>query len=453
MTQMPNLYDPAQLAYLNWMARNQHSQQQAAMFAQSQQQNQQNALSQEYQRAMDLANEKNETRYLDILSGRYGTRDRLINQINEYGQSMIGDANERYKQQAGAATQDAYARGFGGSPSVLAAGRNQAERSRDMQLNRINDQILQQRVGVDANQSEAMHAFMERKNEVAPDLNQLIGLQRQLGQGGSPFGSYAGGYQQGNQSPLGAGPYQPSYGGYSPGTGGVSLPGGGRPGEGRPGYQQPSQSWPVALPPDGQLPYMPNYGGYSPGTGGASLAGTYPGGAQLKGMGSMVATPYMPLVMPEQPSNLNSALAARRAEQERATAARNAQYNMHSAYGSTGYSGLGRHDNIANAQGKLLYQGQGSFSPQQMAPTIPGMAGGPIGPYLGGYGSPLSSYGGGYVPPRNGNEYGYNQGGAYLRRPERQILPRTRYQPTRGYIQRGISAPMISAPTSDIQYV
>ena len=79
----------------------------------------------EYQQKLDQANQKNEDRYLDILYGRKGTKERVLADLERFGNSQIADANDRYKATQSQMLADVHARGFGGSSSMI----NSANRS------------------------------------------------------------------------------------------------------------------------------------------------------------------------------------------------------------------------------------------------------------------------------------------------------------------------------------
>lgn len=338
---------PEELAILNWQAQNAYIQQQNAMQQQTQQQRQQqnrtDALSWEYQNAMNRANQANESRYADILQLLGVNRNNILGDISQWGESQVQDANQRYKEQAAAGVVDAYNRGFGGSPSVMNAARNQANRSRDAELARIRDNQIQQRVGAAERTTNNIAGVMERRNDVPPDLNQLIGLQRNLGQAG----------------PLLGNPYPSSVAG-TPGGGWGSQPG--QVGLPRPAYggTQPTTQTPA--------PYYT-----------AALHGGNPflGGASTGKMGTQQAMrPFIPLTMPSAPAFVgHTGYGEYRPTQQ-------VPRNLSPGYNS-GTAAINNQYTMSNGQYMPL------VAPvQQQLPTVPGMVG------TGGGGGG----GGGYMP-------------------------------------------------------
>lgn len=244
---------PEEIAFLNWQGMQAHQQGQLALQQQRQQQRQNDLLSWEYANQQNQARQANESRYADILQLLGINRNDVLGDINSWGESQIQDANQRYKEQEARGVADAYSRGFGGSPSVMNAARNQANRSRDAEINRIRDNQIAQRASASERLTGNIAGVMERRNDVPPDLNQLIGLQQGLGQAGPLLGS----------------PYPRSVAG-TPGGGWGSQPGQ----VGLPGPRDPMQTRAPSQP----QPYYPVelYGG-------AGVQNPYFGGAGKMG--------------------------------------------------------------------------------------------------------------------------------------------------------------------------
>lgn len=403
MSQVPSMTMEQWLALQNWQAQNAHIAQQNALKQQTQQQRRNDALSWEYQNAMNQANQANETRYADILQLLGVNRQDILGDINQWGESQVQDANQRYKEQAAAGVTDAYNRGFGGSPSVLNAARNQANKSRDAELARIRDNQISQRVGAAERTTNNIAGVMERRNDVPPDLNQLIGLQRNLGQAGPLLGI-------GGRKP-------PSY------TNGVldapseldSILRGANTGPEsmyREPYRQnlPPSAYQVELYGGVQNPFL---GGGRPGWGGAQQA----------------QTPFVPLKLPNAPAPVGyTGLGEQNAPQQ-------VPYSKPMGYAWSA------------SDMQMTPNGKGGYMPlvapvQQQLPTVPGMVGG--------------TQSGGYMMPSYGNmNTGYNYSGGigdYLRLPGSYgTRPARTYKP-RGPVQRFISAPKY-AGQPDIQYV
>ncbi len=385
--------------YAQWQA--QQAQQKAAVEQTQASQDRADKLSAEYQKKIDEANQKNESRYLDILAGRTDTKNRVLGDLKDYGQSQINDATDRNNALKSQMNANIYSRGFGGSPSMLNSAGRSASTALTRDLRGIQDDIINRRVNTDSSQSNGIYDFMERRNDVPPDLNQLISLQQGLGRSGPYLNqpSYANGAQQGNLfgGGMGQSPYNP--GGFQ-----APMPGG------MPGMN-PFQLQPLG---GGNINrnYQPNRGGASPyslpGMGGVSpfISESLPGG----GTGSPLAqlnngpTPYNPIPTHQQ-----------QAANQQQLAMRNAQLGVKmSSYNTMGSPA--NFDNQQFAQNQAIAGGQANYAPGQPAPVIPGMAGGPIG--IGGqlpslnYYNPGNGYGGykampGQQPTGGGN-YGPN---------------------------------------------
>ncbi len=184
LAQNPQLLQMYLGMYQNGQSQVQNSRMQQQQYALAQQQQVQNtALSQEYQKQQDLAKQANESRYMDILSLLGGGRDRALGDLANYGQSQITDVNAAYDTQSKNANADLMGRGLYAStigPSVQAG----IERERQRSLGAANDQIINRRVNTDMGLTGNIAGVMERRNDVPPDLSQLIALQNGLGQGG-----------------------------------------------------------------------------------------------------------------------------------------------------------------------------------------------------------------------------------------------------------------------------
>lgn len=370
--------DMAMQQYANQLAQWQWAQQQGQYQQdrtdRQRQQDRADKLSQEYQTKLDQANQKNESRYLDILAGRTDTRNRVLGDLKTFGQSQISDANDRYKSLNSQMQADIYSRGFGGSPSMLNSANRSSENARDRELNRINDDIINRRVAADASQSEGIAGFMERRNDVPPDLNQLIQLQQGLGRSGSYLPQPSSG---------GFGSPPPQYGTqpYSPGYGSQPSPGGSR-------Y--------------GTLPYNPGYGSQPPGPPNQYYANS---GAfsqeSLPGAGSGMAMQQPSAAMANGPFSENARVAQARSQWEQQQ--RNSQVALKGAMDSRAATSTGTGSLENDIQRQAIGAGYANWSPGQQMPLIPGMAGGPMGA-----GQLLPSLPYGYG---DGGRRGYGSGG------------------------------------------
>lgn len=145
--------------------------------------------------------------------------------LENSGQQQAKDINQAYDKQLADTNQDLINRGLRASTITGNMGlQNQVERQNA--LGRMQDQLRQQRVATDSALSGDTLQLMASKNDIAPDMNQLIALAQMLGQGGGGGGAVmlppvmAGG----GGMPMGGGGY-----GYSPvgmGYGGMPMVGG-----------------------------------------------------------------------------------------------------------------------------------------------------------------------------------------------------------------------------------
>ena len=146
-------------------------------------------LAQSYLDAQTAANQANELRYNQGLGLAIGSRDRNMERIEQLGAQQASDIREDYDKAGKASYADLVGRGLGGTTVTSAvAGNNLKEQTKS--LNRLQDNITRQRIDTDANLTRNIQDFIERRNDTAPDLNQLIGLSEGLGRGnnGQGFG-------------------------------------------------------------------------------------------------------------------------------------------------------------------------------------------------------------------------------------------------------------------------
>jgi hypothetical protein len=249
--------------------------------------------------------------------------------------------------------------------------------SRDM--NRVNDDIINRRVGADASQSDSIYNFMERRNDVPPDLNQLISLQQGLGRSGPYLGAPGGN----SYSPRAVKPIMP------PALAGNNINGMGR--------GNLTLSPQVGPSPFGSIPGLtpqPQQGMYIPlgGAGGDQFAS-----ASLPGeMRAPQAGP--PVARAPQQANRNIDPGMLRTGD---------QYALKQASGF-GVDGFTRERMINDAQNRAILNGSGSWQPGQPVPLIPGAAGGPVGagnllPSL-----PAGGYSNYFHGPSRGSQHPYS---------------------------------------------
>ena len=117
----------------------------------------------QYQRQHNQANRANESRYQDILQG-YGDRMNRMMALANQG------AGQLYNQQNAAVQQDLINRGLRSSTESARGAFDAMERSKQLPLQAY------------ANASADRLGFMERRNDVGPDFNQLAQLAQMAGQ-------------------------------------------------------------------------------------------------------------------------------------------------------------------------------------------------------------------------------------------------------------------------------
>lgn len=158
-----------------------------------------------YQQAMDAANQANEARYGDILRGYQSRYDRVMGLLDGMGQQEGRDINEQYDQSFARGQQDLIGRGLGNS-TVMSTMRMGNDRERASSLGRLNERVRQQAMSTDTGLSGDLLSFMERRNDVGPNLEMLARLYQQQGASGYGYGG-GGGYGYG-----GGGGYGPDLG-------------------------------------------------------------------------------------------------------------------------------------------------------------------------------------------------------------------------------------------------
>lgn len=205
MTQLPQI-DP--YAWLQYQAQLQAMQSQQAARADRRQASGDREtmqllmqLLQQGQQQQYEARKANEDRYLDILEGRTGTRNRVLGDVNAFGDSLLDDVENTRKRREGQTTADLSRLGFLGSPSMKQAARVQNDKAYREDLTRAKDSLLSQRIGADERLSNQISDFMERRTDSYPNtspINSLAGTLGQLGvgnslAGGRPLGGVSGG--------------------------------------------------------------------------------------------------------------------------------------------------------------------------------------------------------------------------------------------------------------------
>ena len=250
--------------YLNWLSRVNYQQNQ-------QQQTQQNALGgQQLQLFLQLLNQAqsryedarnaNEQRRNEILQGRTDTRNRILDQWNGYGSSLVNDTNKDWNTNLNnklAALSDS---GLLQS-TVNSSIRDQNEKQRQDAMRRVKDDIIGNYAGADERLSNNIDDFNERITDAYPNTAPIDAAAGQLGGMSGPslpgIGGALGGALAGTN---------PGYSPLSPSKYGVSSTGAG-------GRINASPASPVIPSAASQLTGPRGYGGVLPRSATAPIGG------------------------------------------------------------------------------------------------------------------------------------------------------------------------------------
>jgi hypothetical protein len=119
--------------------------------------------------------------------GRYG---RAMGLLEKLGGQQKADAAQRYDQQTASMQQDLTSRGLAGT-TILPTMKLGVQREKSDALNRIDQQITQQRMNADASLSGDTLNFMERRTDQYPNEQLYAQMAQQYGQAGGGQPSYA----------------------------------------------------------------------------------------------------------------------------------------------------------------------------------------------------------------------------------------------------------------------
>lgn len=263
------------------------------------------------------ARNANESRYGDILQLLGMNRERTLDGLENFGQSLTDDANKRWDVTRNNLLGDLAARGMPGS-TRRAVAEGTATEGRGKELNRISDMLTDRRLSADERFTDKATGVMERRTDAYPDLSGVAGMAGQLGR--LPMGRT-------NVSGIPATGTKPSSGAHA--MGGIGIgPGANAPQAGHRAF------------------------GFSGGFGNQAT------GAPIFRMPTAPTGPTGPQMMnpsEQDRERQNSLFAAAQADQ-----------------GLMGNSRNNAAINSANLQ--ALRQGHAGYQPGQTAPTIPGAA-------------------------------------------------------------------------------
>jgi hypothetical protein len=193
MSQLPNSIPPGVDAaqYLNWLVQlQQYNRQQDQQYQQQQQQGQNYLSGQQLQLFLKLiedsqqkyqnARNDNEKTRNDILSGRTDTRNRILDQWNQYGDSLVNDTNRGYQTNLNNSLAALYSTGLGQS-TVNSSIRARNEKERQDSMRRVKDGIIGNYANADERLSNNIDDFQERVTNAYPDSSPISQLSGQLG--------------------------------------------------------------------------------------------------------------------------------------------------------------------------------------------------------------------------------------------------------------------------------
>jgi len=141
--------------------------------------------------AYAAAKKANEDRYNQILQGYTDRYNTTMNDLGQFSQQGQTDITNQGQQQKAMMEQGAVSRGLGNTTvtDALQRGINTDTQSN---LNRFNDQVLNRKLSYEGQQSQDKLGFMERRNDVYPNLGQYASLMQGAGAAGMGYGGGGG---------------------------------------------------------------------------------------------------------------------------------------------------------------------------------------------------------------------------------------------------------------------
>ena len=146
----------------------------------------------DFKAKMDASNAANESRYGEIKGGYDAMQANVDQALAGLGTQARADIDTRYKQLGATQQQNLVSRGLAGtSVPFRAASGLETQKSGD--INRLNEQIAQTKLGYQTDIAGNKLNFMERRNDTGPNMGQYLELLRgyadsgALGNGGAPI--------------------------------------------------------------------------------------------------------------------------------------------------------------------------------------------------------------------------------------------------------------------------
>lgn len=141
-------------------------------------------LGQEYQTAQEKADAANAQQDKELREGFAGRFRRNVDRVETMGQAALGDTNRIYDEREGMIRAELAKAGLlaGGGSAVTGALEGNARERADA-LARTRDTIASRQIAVDSALAKDQLDQIERVQHIGPDMNQLIGLESQVGSG------------------------------------------------------------------------------------------------------------------------------------------------------------------------------------------------------------------------------------------------------------------------------
>ncbi len=164
----------------------------------------------EFGQAYNEGRAANESRYAQILEG-YGDRHQAASdKLQGLGDAARNDLNRRYQNLATNVDQNLASRGLYNSTIAGTMQRGITDQQ-DRAMNQLNEGLRREQIGYDTALSGDTLAFMERRNDTYPDLNQMANLALQMGNTSGNRQSIPSQYRESNTSRYVRNPVTYSY--------------------------------------------------------------------------------------------------------------------------------------------------------------------------------------------------------------------------------------------------
>jgi hypothetical protein len=143
----------------------------------------------------DEANRQNQLRYDQVLTAQDTLADRVMGQVDNWGNVQGAINTEKAAEILSAIKADMAARGIANSNVTPAF---QQRNARDLALTQqdLSERKSARRIGYDTALTQDQNAFIERRNDVGPDQNALLQLALEYGRSGNGTGSLPQAQQQ-----------------------------------------------------------------------------------------------------------------------------------------------------------------------------------------------------------------------------------------------------------------